>query len=92
MLSLNVPRKYDGYSSLSLEDAQRRKHDYVAEQIGICPGRRVLELGCGWGPLLEEPTCGRRTETLAHVTRLGYGQRMSTSGGRMPPRGEHGCC
>jgi cyclopropane-fatty-acyl-phospholipid synthase len=45
--------KYDGDFSLSLEEAQRRKHDYVAEQIGISPGRRVLDLGCGWGPLLN---------------------------------------
>ena len=41
--------KYDGDFSLSLEQAQRRKHDYVAEQIGIGPGRRMLDLGCGWG-------------------------------------------
>ena len=45
--------KYDGDFSLSLEEAQRRKHEYVAEQIGIEPGRRVLDLGCGWGPLLD---------------------------------------
>jgi cyclopropane-fatty-acyl-phospholipid synthase len=45
--------KYDGDFSLSLEEAQRRKHEYVAEQIGIAPGRRVLDLGCGWGPLLD---------------------------------------
>jgi cyclopropane-fatty-acyl-phospholipid synthase len=45
--------KYDGDYSLSLEQAQRRKHEYVAEQIGIGPGRRVLDLGCGWGPLLD---------------------------------------
>jgi cyclopropane-fatty-acyl-phospholipid synthase len=44
--------KYDGDFSLSLEQAQRRKHEYVAEQIGIRPGKRVLDLGCGWGPLL----------------------------------------
>jgi cyclopropane-fatty-acyl-phospholipid synthase len=44
--------KYDGDFSLSLEQAQRRKHEYVADQIGIGPGRRVLDLGCGWGPLL----------------------------------------
>jgi cyclopropane-fatty-acyl-phospholipid synthase len=44
--------KYDGDFSLTLEQAQRRKHEYVAEQIGIEPGRRVLDLGCGWGPLL----------------------------------------
>jgi cyclopropane-fatty-acyl-phospholipid synthase len=45
--------KYDGDFSLSLEQAQRRKHDYVAEQIGIAPGCRVLDLGCGWGGLLD---------------------------------------
>jgi cyclopropane-fatty-acyl-phospholipid synthase len=45
--------KYDGDFSLSLEQAQRRKHEYVAEQIGIGPGRRLLDLGCGWGPLLD---------------------------------------
>ena len=45
--------KYDGDFSLTLEQAQRRKHEYIAEQIGIGPGRRVLDLGCGWGPLLN---------------------------------------
>src|SRR5881392_3751066 len=45
--------KYDGDFSLTLEQAQRRKHEYVAEQIGIGPGRRLLDLGCGWGPLLH---------------------------------------
>jgi cyclopropane-fatty-acyl-phospholipid synthase len=45
--------KYDGDFELSLAEAQRRKHDYVAEQIGIGPGRRTLDLGCGWGPLLD---------------------------------------
>ncbi|MCW3018330.1 MAG: Cyclopropane-fatty-acyl-phospholipid synthase [Solirubrobacterales bacterium] len=45
--------KYDGDFSLTLEQAQRRKHEYVAEQIGIAPGRRMLDLGCGWGSLLS---------------------------------------
>jgi cyclopropane-fatty-acyl-phospholipid synthase len=44
--------KYDGDFSLTLEQAQKRKHEYVAEQIGIDPDRRILDLGCGWGPLL----------------------------------------
>jgi cyclopropane-fatty-acyl-phospholipid synthase len=44
--------KYDGDFSMTLEEAQHRKHEYVAEQVGIEPGRRVLDLGCGWGGLL----------------------------------------
>jgi len=53
--------KYDGDFSLTLEEAQRRKHDYIAEQIGIEPGRRVLDLGCGWGPLLNYVRSRRAT-------------------------------
>ena len=45
--------RYLGDFSLSLEEAQRRKHEHIGEQIGIRPGRRVLDLGCGWGPLLD---------------------------------------
>src|SRR6266567_6495039 len=49
--------KYDGDFTLTLEQAQRRKHEYVAEQIGIEPGRRLLDLGCGWGGLLDYVRC-----------------------------------
>ncbi len=45
--------KYDGDFSLSLEQAQRRKHAYVTEQLGLEPGRRMLDVGCGWGALLD---------------------------------------
>ena len=51
--------------------AQRRKHEYVAEQIGIGPGRRVLDLGCGWGPRLKfqgeiSPNTSQRRITSYH--------------------------
>jgi cyclopropane-fatty-acyl-phospholipid synthase len=45
--------RFDGDFSLSLEEAQRQKHEFVADQIGICRGRRLLDLGSGWGPLLD---------------------------------------
>jgi cyclopropane-fatty-acyl-phospholipid synthase len=45
--------KYDGDFSLTLEEAQRRKHEFMAEQIRLGPGTRVLDLGCGWGPFLR---------------------------------------
>jgi len=45
--------KYDGDFTLSVEEAQHRKYEYVDQQVGIGQGRRVLDLGCGWGPLLN---------------------------------------
>ncbi len=45
--------KYDGDFSLTLEEAQRRKHEFVAQSVRIGAGSRVLDLGCGWGPFLN---------------------------------------
>ena len=44
--------KYDGDFTLTLEQAQRRKHDFVVEQLRIGPGTRALDMSCGWGPML----------------------------------------
>ena len=39
--------RYNGDFSLSLEQAQRRKHQFIVESLGIRRGSRVLDLGCG---------------------------------------------
>jgi cyclopropane-fatty-acyl-phospholipid synthase len=44
---------YNGDYSLSLEEAQRRKHAFVAKELGIKKGSKVLDLGCGWGGWLK---------------------------------------
>ena len=76
--------KYDGDFSLSLEDAQRRKHEYIAEQIGIGPGRRVLDLACGWGPLLNFISRPGRHGGRRHVV-LSTGGRLPAPRTRRPP-------
>ena len=45
--------KFDGDFSLSLEQAQRRKHEFVAASLGVPAGGRVLDLGSGWGAMLD---------------------------------------
>jgi cyclopropane-fatty-acyl-phospholipid synthase len=34
-------------------EAQRHKYATLAKQIGLAPGRHVLEIGCGWGGFAE---------------------------------------
>ncbi len=35
----------------TLEDAQRDKLDLVCKKLGLGPGMRLLDVGCGWGSL-----------------------------------------
>ena len=44
---------YDGDFTKSLAQAQRDKHDWVLDGIGFRPGHRILDIGCGWGPMLK---------------------------------------
>lgn len=36
----------------SLEDAQRAKLDLICRKLGLAPGMRLLDVGCGWGALV----------------------------------------
>ena len=44
---------YNGDFSLTLEEAQRQKHQFIADSLGITKGSKVLDMGCGWGPFLQ---------------------------------------
>ncbi|MEI6731507.1 MAG: class I SAM-dependent methyltransferase [archaeon] len=44
---------YDGDYSKTLEQAQRDKHEYIFNGLKFKPGDRVLDIGCGWGPMLN---------------------------------------
>jgi cyclopropane-fatty-acyl-phospholipid synthase len=44
---------YHGNPETPYEQAQANQLDYLLDQIRCAPGRRVLDLGCGYGTLLE---------------------------------------
>jgi cyclopropane-fatty-acyl-phospholipid synthase len=37
----------------TLEEAQDNKHDLVARKLGLKPGMRLLDVGCGWGGMVR---------------------------------------
>ncbi|GAB3277272.1 cyclopropane-fatty-acyl-phospholipid synthase family protein [Larkinella harenae] len=43
---------YNGNFELTLEQAQRQKHRFIAESLRITKESKVLDMGCGWGPFL----------------------------------------
>jgi cyclopropane-fatty-acyl-phospholipid synthase len=40
-------------ASSTLEEAQWAKHDLVARKLGLEPGMRLLDVGCGWGGMVR---------------------------------------
>ncbi len=44
---------YNGDFSLTLEEAQKAKHEYILSGINFKKGDRILDIGCGWGPMLK---------------------------------------
>ena len=44
---------YNGDFSMTLEEAQRAKHRFIVENLNINEEDRVLDMGCGWGPLIS---------------------------------------
>jgi cyclopropane-fatty-acyl-phospholipid synthase len=39
-------------TTATLEEAQANKHELVCAKLGLEPGMRLLDIGCGWGSML----------------------------------------
>lgn len=59
----------------TLEEAQVAKLDYICRKLDLRPGERFLDVGCGWGALLEHAAANYGAEatgcTLSE-TQFGY--------------------
>ncbi|UGU16145.1 class I SAM-dependent methyltransferase [Sinomicrobium kalidii] len=56
--------KYDGDFSMTLEEAQRAKHRFIADSLNIGKGSKVLDMACGWGPFIKYITAERGAESM----------------------------
>lgn len=45
--------KYDGDFSMTLEEAQKAKHKFIADSLNIKKGSKVLDMACGWAPFTK---------------------------------------
>ncbi len=55
-----------GDSNLSLEDAQANQIEFLLDRVGCEPGSRLLDVGCGYGTLVERAQ--RRGARAAGIT------------------------
>ena len=56
--------KYDGDFSMTLEDAQKEKHKFIADSLNIAKGSKVLDMACGWAPFMRYITHERDAESI----------------------------
>ena len=52
------------HAGASLEQAQEYKFDLVAKKIGLAPGMRLLDVGCGWGGMVMHAARNYRVRAL----------------------------
>ncbi len=72
--------RYNGDFSLTLEEAQKAKHEYIADQLRIKKGSRVLDLGCGWGPFINYATYNRGAKCIGLTLSDGQAQACKSKG------------
>ena len=70
---------FDGDTTKTLEQAQSDKHSWVLDGINFKEGDRILDIGCGWGPMLK---------TIRE--RGGYGLGLTLSRAQLETCKKHG--
>lgn len=72
--------KYDGDFSMSLEEAQRAKHIFIADSLNINEGSKVLDMACGWGPFSKYITLEREAKSIGLTLSQGQAEACQKNG------------
>ena len=72
--------KYDGDFSMTLEEAQRQKHKFIADSLNIKKGSKVLDMACGWGPFIKYVTEERGADCIGLTLSQGQSEACKKNG------------
>jgi cyclopropane-fatty-acyl-phospholipid synthase len=72
--------KYDGDFSLTLEEAQRAKHEFIVKSLNITKDSRVLDMGCGWGAFMNYVTKKIGAECIGLTLSAGQAKACQKNG------------
>jgi cyclopropane-fatty-acyl-phospholipid synthase len=78
------------HETASLEQAQEHKFDLVCRKLGLQPGMRLLDVGCGWGGMVRHAVLNYGVTALGVTLsrrQAEYGQKMLAEEG-LADRGE----
>lgn len=72
--------KYDGDFTMTLEEAQRAKHVFIADSLGIKKGTKVLDMACGWAPFTNYITKYRGASSIGLTLSEGQARACRKNG------------
>jgi cyclopropane-fatty-acyl-phospholipid synthase len=72
--------KYDGDFSMTLEEAQKAKHKFIADSLHIDKGSKVLDMACGWGPFSKYITEERGATSIGLTLSEGQAEACQKNG------------
>ncbi|MGB5664379.1 class I SAM-dependent methyltransferase [Eudoraea sp.] len=72
--------KYDGDFSMSLEEAQKVKHKFIADSLNITKGSKVLDMACGWAPFMNYIIHERGSESIGLTLSQGQAHACQKNG------------
>ncbi len=72
--------KYDGDFTMTLEQAQRAKHKFIADSLNINKGNKVLDMACGWAPFTKYITEERGATSIGLTLSQGQAAACQKNG------------
>ncbi|MEM7550451.1 MAG: class I SAM-dependent methyltransferase [Bacteroidota bacterium] len=72
--------RYDGDFSMTLEEAQKAKHKFIADSLNIKKDSKVLDMACGWGPFMNYINKDRGADSMGLTLSEGQAEACQKNG------------